>query len=409
MISRLTTLTLGFAMSAMILAGLPAYSMAGQLITIASFNGSDGDDPFAGVTLDASGNIDGTTIVGGVNGGGTVFEINQGSNTINALGSFGAPNGTAPHYPGAVTLYNGNIYGIASGGASGDGVIYSLSQQGGSPTTLATFTSPTSSLPVAFDSQGNMYGTLRGGGNGDGSVWQIASGSHTITTFATFNGTNGAFYGSAVTLDASGNMYGTISAGGTNGTGTVWEIAHGSTTITTLASFDQATNDSASGVVVDSQGNIYGTTETDGTRGMGTVWEIVHGTNTIITLASFNGTNGELPTAGLTLDAAGNLYGETGGGGAFGQGALFEVAKGSGSITDLVSFAENGGGIPSGTVAIDSRGNLFGTTFDGGAYGNGTVWEYTASVPEPCSLITGLIGLATVGGFGLLRRLREES
>jgi uncharacterized repeat protein (TIGR03803 family) len=94
------------------------------------------------------------------------------------------------------------------------------------------------------------------------------------------------------------------------------------------------------------------------------------------------------------MDAAGNLYGSAPQGGANADGTLWELASGSGTITALASFDTNSGTNPNG-VTIGANGRLYGTTALGGANDDGTVWEFQgASVPEPSSIVTGLIGLA---------------
>ena len=80
---------------------------------------------------------------------------------------------------------------------------------------------------------------------------------------------------------------------------------------------------------MDSSGNLYGTTGQGGASGDGTVFELAKGSSTITTLASFNGSDGDNPRAGLIMDSSGNLYGTTRDGGANGYGTVFELAKGS--------------------------------------------------------------------------------
>ena len=89
---------------------------------------------------------------------------------------------------------------------------------------------------------------------------------------------------------------------------------------------------------MDSSGNLYGTTTSGGADDDGTVFELAKGSNTITALASFNGNDGAYPYAGLTMDSSGNLYGTTHQGGAYGEGTVFELAKGSGTINALASF-----------------------------------------------------------------------
>jgi uncharacterized repeat protein (TIGR03803 family) len=196
-----------------------------------------------------------------------------------------------------------------------------------------------------------------------------------LTTLASFNITNGETPEGGVVLDSQGNLYGTTYGGGADGYGTVFEIAKGSNTITTLASFNGTNGANPhGGLVLDSQGNLYGTTFYGGAAGVGTVFEIAKGSNTITTLASFNLASGEFPDGGVVLDSQGNLYGTTQNGGAYGVGTVFEVAKGSNTITTLASFNGTNGWSPD-SVVLDSQGNLYGTAPYGGAYDDGTEFE----------------------------------
>jgi uncharacterized repeat protein (TIGR03803 family) len=138
------------------------------------------------------------------------------------------------------------------------------------------------------------------------------------------------------------------------------------------------------GLVFDSAGNLYGTAEYGGRYGHGVVFELsptVSGSWTEKVLLNFNGTNGGGPWWGLVFDTFGNLYGESAGGGANGDGVVFELSPGAdGSWTNLVLHSFTGGGDgsnPNGGLIIDSEGNLYGTTTSGGTYGNGTVFEIT--------------------------------
>ena len=92
------------------------------------------------------------------------------------------------------------------------------------------------------------------------------------------------------------------------------------------------------GVVLDGQGNLYGTTALGGADNDGTVFEIVTRSNIITDLASFNGANGAIPFSDVVLDGQGNLYGTTYEGGVYGDGTVFELAKRSNTITTLASF-----------------------------------------------------------------------
>ncbi len=247
---------------------------------------------------------------------------------------------------------------------------------------------------VTIDSSGNLYGTAVAGGAKDmGTVWEIAKGTTNLTAVASFNAATGSSPTSGVTIDGSGNLFGTTYSGGANGDGTVWEIAKGTTKITVVASFDGMNGATPqAGVTIDAAGNLYGTTYFGGAKDMGTVWEIAKGTTKITVLGSFDGMNGTNPWAGVTIDGSGNLFGTTLEGGAKGKGTVWEIAKGATKITVLGSFDGTNGTNPYGGVTIAGESILYGTAAGGGDSSRGTVWTFT--VPEPSSLVLGLIGLA---------------
>jgi uncharacterized repeat protein (TIGR03803 family) len=113
--------------------------------------------------------------------------------------------------------------------------------------------------------------------------------SYTFTALASFNSTNGASPVAGVTFDANGNLFGTAQLGGANSQGTVWELAKGSSTITPLASFNGTNGASPrGGVTFDANGNLFSTAIFGGASNNGTVWELAKGSSTITPLASFN-------------------------------------------------------------------------------------------------------------------------
>ena len=243
---------------------------SGTISTLASFDGTDGSAPRF-LTMDAAGNLYGATAAGGANTDGTVFEVVKGSGTITTLATFSGSTGNNPL--GGVTLdAQGNLYGTTrSGGANNEGTVFEILNGSGTITTLASFNGSDGRNPrngVALDAQGNLYGTTGVAGS-PATVWEITKGSGTITILATF-GNNTL---SAVTLDGQGNLYGNTNAAGANGDGSIWEIANGSGTITTLASFDgtHGANPFA-GLTLDSNGNLYGTANSGGDNGVGTVF-----------------------------------------------------------------------------------------------------------------------------------------
>ncbi len=363
---------------------------SGTITTLASFNGANGLNPECALLMDSSGNLYGTTYRGGASNDGTVFELAQGSGTIATLASFNNTNGLYPECT-LVMDSSGNLFGTTYlGGASSNGTVFELAQGSGTITTLATFNGSNGGRPLAGlvrDGSGNLFGTTYlGGASGDGTVFELAQGSSTITTLASFNGANGYYPECALVMDSGGNLYGTTGVGPGPGDGTVFEVAQGSGAITTLATFLAPNGETPqAGVIADSSGNLYGTTWYGGASSDGTVFELSQGSGTITTLASFNGANGQGPGGTLLMDSSGNLYGTTSEGGASNDGTVFELAHGSGTITTLASFNGTNGSYPDlGALIMDSSGNLYGTTLDGGVgftgvsypeSGDGTVFE----------------------------------
>ena len=172
----------------------------------------------------------------------------------------------------------------------------------------------------------------------------------------------------------------------------LWAQSVTGTEFTTLYSFTGSSGDGAhpnAGLILDSAGNLYGTTMGSGGSAQGTVFELVNssGTYTVNVLHNFTNANGdgESPRAGLIMDSAGNLYGTTMQGGANGwEGAVFELVKNSdGTYSEqlLHSFANNNidGVYPQASLIMDSARNLYGTTGNGGSSGAGTVFELVKS------------------------------
>jgi uncharacterized repeat protein (TIGR03803 family) len=254
---------------------------------------------------------------------------------------------------------------------------------------LYTFgSSPDANGPVsglAFDTAGNLYGTTASGGaHSAGAVFELTPGSggkwseRVIYSFA--GGKDGMVPLGGVIVDAAGNLYGTTSRGAL-GSGTVFTLipgAGGKWKLKVLHTFHGTTGGVPSaGLISDTAGNLYGTTAEGGSHGVGSVFELVPGTSgkwAFKGIHSFNnnGHDGTDPLAALTLDAAGNLYGTTYAGGAHTYGVVFQLTPGSnGTWTEKILHTFNAGNghdgaAPDAPIVIDSNGNLFGTTSGGG-------------------------------------------
>jgi uncharacterized repeat protein (TIGR03803 family) len=185
--------------------------------------------------------------------------------------------------------------------------------------------------------------------------------------------------------DAAGNLYGTTySSSSTSTFGAVFKLDT-SGTFTVLHSFTGSPDGHgpATGVIRDAAGNLFGTTYLGGTFDQGTVYKVDANANETVLYSFTGGTDGANPVGGLVEDAAGNLYGTTYNGGASNSnGTVFKLDL-SGTLTVLHTFAGSPDcGNPFATMIRDKFGNLYGSTFYGGTIDNGCLFKVAPSGRE---------------------------
>jgi uncharacterized repeat protein (TIGR03803 family) len=395
---------LGLLLLCVLIAGVSAHAQTFSVIHAFS-GGGDGFNPSAGVTIDAGGNLYGTTTEFDL---GTAFEMKRRDgvwilSTLNNVGP--APQARLVFGPG------GALYSTVQTGGQGNctefgcGLVYSLRPPGTFCRTVSCrwdysntfeFDGANGNQPgfvdPTFDSAGNMYGTTSQGGiYSSGNVFQLtrANGIWTGTSLYDFNTADGSYPYSGVTLDAQGNAYGTTWLGGLYNDGTVYQLVHSGSgwTLNTLYTFQNSADgeNPVGQVVFDQAGNLYGATQAGGAGGGGTVFELSPsgGGWNFTVLYSLVGQN-DGPVGSVTLDAAGNIYGTTYADGAYGYGNVFKLTRGNGgwTYTSLHDFADGPDGAnPVGGVTLDASGNMYGTAYYGGPtqcpQGCGVVWEIT--------------------------------
>jgi uncharacterized repeat protein (TIGR03803 family) len=258
----------------------------GALTTLHSFNGMDGESPYAGLVQGSDANFYGTTSTGGANGnGGTIFEITPGGmlttlyNFCSLIVNGVCTDGGDPR--GSLVLgTDGNFYGTtAGGGAHSAGTVFAITPSG-MFTTLHSFDFSDGDIPYAGlvqGSDGGFYGTTyQGGATGanDGTIFTITPGG-VLTTVYAFDGTDGRLPEAALVQGSDGNFYGTTLSGGTSSRspGTVFEITP-SGALTSLESFDEADGEEPyAGLVQSTNGTFYGTAYYGGT-GDGTIFSL---------------------------------------------------------------------------------------------------------------------------------------
>jgi uncharacterized repeat protein (TIGR03803 family) len=192
-----------------------------------------------------------------------------------------------------------------------------------------------------------------------------------------------------------------------------------------LHAFNSGPNDGESPIgtlTFDSAGNLYGTTVNGGTSRWGTVYELTptsSGPWAESIIHSFNSTtDGANPEASVTFDSAGNLYGTSAAGGVSNGGTVFKLSPaggGSWNLTVLYSFVVDSadGNTPSAGVLLDASGNLYGTTNKGGAFAAGTVYKLSPSASTWTETIVHSFGVdntdGTIPSANLIGRLSRNS
>jgi len=393
-----------------------------QETTLYTFSSAPGGTYLnAGVIRDPAGNFYGTTYDGGPANAGVVYKMNAAGHETVLYSFTGGADGRNPQAgvvrDSAGNLYGTTVYGGALPGCTfgfGCGVVYKVDPSG-QETVLYTFTGGadggTPYAGVILDSAGNLYGTASHGGlpcysaYSCGVVYKVdPSGHETVLCFT--GDPDGAWPYAGLTADPAGNVYGTTGGGGKGGGGVVYKLDP-SGHLRVLYSFTALGNGGGgptgaypyAGVVLDPARNVYGTAWAGGDMsgpaagcsgfGCGVVYKVDTSGQFTLLYEFTGGADGGTPIAGLIRDSAGNLYGTADNGGAGidrcvlgyagagpGCGVVFKVDP-SGNETVLYRFTGADGAYPQAGVIFDSAGNLYGTTYQGGAANAGVVYKLT--------------------------------
>ena len=289
---------------------------------------------------------------------------------------------------------DGNFYGTTYyASATQRGTAYKLAPAGGGSTVTTLYTFGTGGPTDGQNPYGNLLfsgGTLygvawEGSAYNFGTVFSLRPAPNAnpvrplspmwATWLHNFQGSDGKYpFLGDLTMDSKGNLYGTTMDGGSYGQGTVYKLSPSANgwTFQTLYNFAPMGTLGAfpiSGVTVDAAGNLYGTTTKGGTTNSGVVYQVTPaGVGSV--LYNFTGADdGAFPMAGVILDAEGNLYGATSAGGTAGGGAVFELSPGRSGWTYNFIYPITGWGYESqlGTgiwrsLIMDPAGNLYGVT-----------------------------------------------
>jgi uncharacterized repeat protein (TIGR03803 family) len=384
---------------------LPA--QAQTFTVLYSFPGFSGDGlgPLGYLVQDAAGNLYGTTFEGGTGTEGTVFKINN-SKKETVLVNFNSSNGSFPN-SGLILDRDGNLYGPAKEGPGGAGVLFKVSPKGEEKLLYAfegcldchRLRGPQGAL--SMDSAGNLYGAVDAGGHTGvgcppydcGALFKLDTHGKLHTLYA-FSGDDGDNPAGPLLQDSAGNLYGTAQYGGDiacpiapgQGCGTVYKLDTAGK-FTVLYTFTGGSDGGLPGsaLVMDKANNLYGVAAGGNGNcegGCGVIFKLSPAGDLTV-LHTFTGAaDGDYPNDPLAIDAKGNLYGTTAGEFISNDspfGSVFELtASGKFIVLHNLNGATDGQTPFSGPIR-DAAGNLYGTAFAGGegGLGNGTVFKVT--------------------------------
>ncbi|MFZ0770715.1 MAG: choice-of-anchor tandem repeat GloVer-containing protein [Candidatus Sulfotelmatobacter sp.] len=369
--------------------------------TIYSFpGGSNAANPDGSMIFDNGGSLYGVA-GGGANNAGAVFKLTPsgtGSWTESVIYSFL----NYSDYPGSNIVFDlgGNLYGTMPGSGSCGAVYQLVPSSGGSWTQNIIFSFNDSDTEgcypesIIFDpATGDLYGiTALGGASNSGTVFElipVAGGGWNFSLVYSFldDPSDGQVPSGVLTLDSSGNLYGTAVYGGSYNAGTVYKITNGADGWheSILYNFTGGFNGGApeAGVIFDRLGNLYGTSYYNGGDEVGNVFKLTptKGDWVIHVIHTFTGgpDGGQPSEFNLAIDGSGNLYGTTELGGLYNYGTAYKLSPSTGgkwkeSVLHAFTNGADGGNPDCGFV-FDSSGNLYGSTNNGGADGDGVVFE----------------------------------
>jgi uncharacterized repeat protein (TIGR03803 family) len=434
-VSRLAGLVI--VMAAIAIAA-PTVHAAPQLKVLRAFckdvDCGDGQAPGESVVMDQAGNLYGTA-QGGAHGEGIIYELTPpavgGKWGYRVLYHFCAKqncsDGSQPYETTLMLDTEGNVYGTTAAGGSGNGAgtvfrlsppirgklwtlktlynfcaVYSSCKDGQTPRAGLTYSGRDAGL--AYDGTSPLYGTTYGGGGKFGGVaYSLTPTSNgkwsekVLYAFCQTGGkvcTDGVRPEQTLTMDTAGNLYGTAEILDENVTNVVFELSPqiGVKAWSETVLYAPCGHCAAGGLAIDPDGDLFGEAYSGGsgsackTAGAcGFIFEIAAGgaASTVYNFCSQpNCVDGSNPSSagGLLIDSSGNLFGTTTSGGSAGKGVLYEVSGGVEQVLHTFCTLEKcyDGELPRAGLIMDSRANLYGATYLGGAHiSGGAAFELT--------------------------------
>ncbi len=365
--------------------------------------GSDGYFPMGSMVLAPNNKLYGTTNRGGnASNAGTIYSYDYTGNTFELLHYFQGTNLDYKNPNGNLTYHNGKLWGTCpAGGANGEGLLFSCDTLTGNIVDTYSFDSNSGYKPTGLMAFGNaqlgldtLFGLTKSGGDwGDGvSFYYVPSnGSYAYFSFDDIGQATGNSCTSGLIQSSLDNhFYGLVEKGGTLDAGTFVKCS----TIGLEKIFDFNGPGSDGGkpqasLLYASNGRLYGTTEYGGAYNLGILFTTDLTTGAVTKLVDFDFSNGANPKGGLVEHPNGKIYGTTYNGGAFSKGCIFELDTASNVLVNVEDLSSTNGSRPTGAPIVGNNGLLYFTTsIEGNGFGSLLKWNPVTGAIGVCHLFT---------------------
>ncbi|MEP6683170.1 MAG: choice-of-anchor tandem repeat GloVer-containing protein [Parafilimonas sp.] len=352
--------------------------------TLLDFSVTDASEPRGSLMQAKDGKLYGMTAWGGSKGDGVIFSYDLSTSTYTKLKDFKQADGKHP-YGSLIQAADGKLYGMANkGGSNNYGVIFSYDPVTSAYTNLKEFDSKDGANPegsLVQTADGILYGMTSFGGAGNhGVIFSFDPVTLAYTKLFAFNGINGDFPEGSLMQATDNKLYGMAYDGGSNNYGVIFSFDPVTKLYSKLKDFDRVNGGLPFGDLFQaSDGKLYGMAG-GGTTRLGVIFSFNPVNSLYTELRDFDNINGREPEGSFMQASDKKLYAVTTDGGVKDNGVIFSYDINTSAYVKLHDFATNSIGNSSyGSLITNQKTKLYGMTYDGGIYGNGTIFSYDAS------------------------------